>query len=265
MSIKKNSQCLGRSHQIDKDKRRLSLSEPSSSSFSFPIKSSSSTPLHNPKKSQDLSEQWQFLREMEQAREEIAEIRKNMAGLVEHMDTMTLELTTSEERVYQIEQDVTTTEEFNVNLQVILDKAKKSQKETDVFTHQAIKNIYSDLALVVYENNQLQGRLASIEQHQRQQKGSIHDMMKHVEEYRQMLEQAQSTIHMLQEPRLMPSIASSSRRSSVSLVEEDDNQSISSTFSIKRPPYAPSPPLGPLLSKSQQNRLLFEHTIPPST
>ncbi|KAI8373491.1 hypothetical protein EDC96DRAFT_41314 [Choanephora cucurbitarum] len=238
-----------------------------------------STPLSNHKKSMDVSKQWQFLRDMERAREDIAELRKNMAELVKQMDTMTSDLNESEERVYQMEQDVTTTEEFNVNLQVILEKAKKSQKETDVFTHQAIKNIYSDLALVVYENNQLQGRLASIEQHQKHQEGSIHDMMKHMQEYTHMLEQAQSTIHMLQEPRFAPPPSSSfsllSRRSShVSLLSDDDDDGhstiSSSTFTTieKRPPYVQSPPLGPHmpLFKSQQGiRMLFEHALHPST
>ena len=51
-----------------------------------------STPLSNHKKSMDVSEQWQFLRDMERAREDIAELRKNMAELVKQMDTMTSDL-----------------------------------------------------------------------------------------------------------------------------------------------------------------------------
>jgi hypothetical protein len=109
----------------------------------------------------------QFLREMEQAREELAEFRRNMAGLVKQMDGIAVDLEKSKDRVCrffviklaitvlislfskaEIEQDLTATEEVNVNLQVLLERAVKTQKESDVFATQAIRNMYSDLASV---------------------------------------------------------------------------------------------------------------------
>lgn len=48
----------------------------------------------------------------------------------------------------EIEQDLTETQEDNVNLQVLLERAVKSQKESNVFAIQAIRNIHSDLDLV---------------------------------------------------------------------------------------------------------------------
>jgi hypothetical protein len=48
----------------------------------------------------------------------------------------------------EIEQDLTETQEDNVNLQVLLERAVKSQKESDVFATQAIRSIHSDLNLV---------------------------------------------------------------------------------------------------------------------
>lgn len=197
-------------------------------------------------------------------------------------------------RAAEIEQDLTATEEVNVNLQVLLERAVKTQKESDVFATQAIRNMYSDLASVVYENNQLQGRLQSIENNQNQQKGSVHDIVKRMFEYTQMLEQAQGTIHMLQEPRIIKLNQNSSsttfssntlsRRTSLLSfynTEDDDNDSISTSIitststagantnsTIKRPTsstsnYIQSPPLGPqLLSpplKPQQGlRMLFD-------
>lgn len=168
----------------------------------------------------------------------------------------------------EIEQDLTATEEVNVNLQVLLERAVKTQKESDVFATQAIRNMYSDLASVVYENSQLQGRLVSIENHQREQEGSVHDVIKRMFEYTQMLEQAQGTIHMLQEPRLVKSTTSSSststsRRNSVMSFynTDDDDLSVVST-GTKRSNYIQSPPLGPqstLLKPQQGLRMLFDN------
>lgn len=171
--------------------------------------------------------------------------------------------------IAEIEQDLTATEEVNVNLQVLLERAVKTQKESDVFATQAIRNMYSDLASVVYENNQLQSRLVSIENNQREQKGSVHDIVKRMFEYTQMLEQAQGTIHMLQEPRLVKSTTSSStntsRRNSVLSfynTEDDDDASLVSN-SNKRSHYVQSPPLGPqstsILKPQQGLRMLFDN------
>ncbi|CAO3657093.1 unnamed protein product [Mucor hiemalis] len=239
----------------------------------------------------DATERIQFLREMEQAREELAEFRRNMDGLLKQMDGIAVDLNVIQLRssnhkftqIAEIEQDLTATEEVNVNLQVLLERAVKTQKESDVFATQAIRNMYSDLASVVYENNQLQGRLKSIETHQKEQKGSVHDIIKRMFEYTQMLEQAQGTIHMLQEPRLVKlssSIASSStstsrRNSLVSFYDDDDDFHSVSTVTTnkkesfinnKRPSsnYIQSPPLGPqstssMLKPQEGLRMLFDN------
>ncbi|KAI8095945.1 hypothetical protein BDF21DRAFT_470870 [Thamnidium elegans] len=218
----------------------------------------------------DATERIQFLREMEQAREELAEFRRNMEGLVKQMDGISVDLkkkTNTTVNLAEIEQDLTATEEVNVNLQVLLERAVKTQKESDVFATQAIRNMYSDLASVVYENSQLQGRLVSIENHQREQEGSVHDVIKRMFEYTQMLEQAQGTIHMLQEPRLVKSTTSSStstsRRNSVmSFYNTDDDDLSVVSSSTKRSNYIQSPPLGPqstLLKPQQGLRMLFDN------
>ncbi|KAI8880980.1 hypothetical protein K501DRAFT_9832 [Backusella circina FSU 941] len=222
----------------------------------------------------------QFLREMQQAREELTLFRQNMAGLAKQMDGIAMDIEKSKDRVSEIEQDLTATEEVNVNLQVLLEKAVKTQKESDVFATHAIRNMYSDLASVVYENNQLQGRLVSIEHHQKEQKGSVQDMVKRIHEYTQMLEQAQGTIHMLQEPRMIKtslSTTTSSRRTSIGSASQlyttdDDDVSVSSyrkeshmtrqapLNTGRRTSYVQSPPLGPSPSvKPQQGlRMLFD-------
>lgn len=70
--------------------------------FSKQPTSSYSTPSisqqdHN--QSLDATERMQFLREMEQAREELAEFRRNMAGLVKQMDGIAVDLEKSKDRV----------------------------------------------------------------------------------------------------------------------------------------------------------------------
>ncbi|CAO3662627.1 unnamed protein product [Rhizopus microsporus] len=169
--------------------------------------------------------------------------------------------------IAEIEQDLTATEEVNVNLQVLLEKAVKSQKESDVCATQTIRNMYTELASVVYENNQLQSRLASLESHQREQVGNVYDITRRMQEYTHMLEQAQGTIHMLQEPRhikmSLSSTASSSRRTSTaSFTEDDDEFATRKETHMTNRTYIQSPPLGPQQSslfKPQQGlRMLLQ-------
>ncbi|SAL99009.1 hypothetical protein [Absidia glauca] len=161
-----------------------------------------STPLRHTGSSSpsDTEQRLQFLRDMEKARKQLALFRQEMNGLATQIHGITDDLHESKTRVHEIEQDLTETQEDNVNLQVLLEKAVKSQKESDVFATQAIRNIHSDLNLVVRENNQLQERLASIEYIQREHKGNVHDMISRMQEYVFMLEQAQDTIQLMQEP-----------------------------------------------------------------
>lgn len=82
------------------------------------------------------------------------------------------------------------------------------------------------------------------------------DISKRMKEYTHMLEQAQGTIHRLQEPRKS---RSSSRRTSTASVTDDDDDSTSTkkeTHLITG--YIQSPPLGPQQHKVQHGlRLLF--------
>lgn len=48
----------------------------------------------------------------------------------------------------EIEEDITATQEVNVNLQVLLERAVDKQKETDVHATRTMKHIHSNLANV---------------------------------------------------------------------------------------------------------------------
>ncbi|KAI8098917.1 uncharacterized protein BX664DRAFT_319924 [Halteromyces radiatus] len=158
-----------------------------------------STPLQKMPSSTDIEKRLEFLQDMEKAKKQLALFRQEMKGLETQMNDISENLHESKNRVYEIEQDLTETQEDNVNLQVLLERAVKSQKESDIFATQAIRNIHSDLNMVVRENNQLQERLSSIEYIQREHKGNVHDMVTRMREYVYMLEQAQDTIQLMQE------------------------------------------------------------------
>ncbi|KAI8640678.1 hypothetical protein BD408DRAFT_419472 [Parasitella parasitica] len=104
--------------------------------------------------------------------------------------------------ISQVRQDIglTATQEVNVNLQVLLEKAVNSQRESDVYATRAMRHIHINLATVVYETGQLRGRLTSIADYQKQHQGNVSDMAERMREYTNMLEQAQGTIQSLQEP-----------------------------------------------------------------
>ncbi|KAI9256005.1 hypothetical protein BY458DRAFT_535464 [Sporodiniella umbellata] len=132
----------------------------------------------------------QLLRELYQVKEDITKFKSELNGLAKQMDGMELHLNLSEHRVHEIEQDITATQEVNVNLQVILERAVHRQKETDVYAIRAMKNLHSNLATVVYETGQLRGRLACIANYQRQQQGNVVNVAERIRQYSQLLEEA---------------------------------------------------------------------------
>ncbi|KAL0089749.1 hypothetical protein J3Q64DRAFT_1696845 [Phycomyces blakesleeanus] len=151
---------------------------------------------------QDAEGQSRFLNEIGKAREQLMRFRNEMDGLAKQMDGIEIDLRDSKNRVLEIEEDLTTTQEVNVNLQVILERAVSRQKETDVSATRTMKHIHADLASVVQQNSQLQGRLATIASYQREYQGNATDVVERMREYAEMLEQAQGTIQMLQFPRI---------------------------------------------------------------
>ncbi|KAF7731573.1 hypothetical protein EC973_009337 [Apophysomyces ossiformis] len=245
---------------------------------------SRSTPLRSAKSTSQ--EHSHFLREMEQAREELTRFRTEMSGLAKQMNGIALDIKQSKKRISEdtdrLEQDLTATQEANVNLQVLLENALKNQKESDVFATQAIRTMHFDLASVVQENNGLQGRLASIESHLREHNGSLHDVVRRIQEYIHMLEQAQGTIHMLQEPRttrglrmhddeasLPPTISSSRRTSETFSTSTDEVNKKNLEPDHELPIHDRSPSLPRLLSPeaTELYRYRFVHrriSLPPT-
>ncbi|CDH52713.1 hypothetical protein RO3G_14505 [Lichtheimia corymbifera JMRC:FSU:9682] len=180
-------------------------------SYSMPLRSSSSSynrPLSLPPTVLDDQEHENLMRDVEQAKQELHRFRSEMEGLAKQIDGMALDLKDSKDRVsnytqklVEIEHDLTTTQEVNVDLQVLLENAVRTQKESDGKTTHVIRHMHSNLANIVYENSQLQERLESIEQHQQKHHGTASNVGEKMREYANMLEQAQDTLHVLRTHR----------------------------------------------------------------
>ncbi|ORY95267.1 hypothetical protein BCR43DRAFT_515403 [Syncephalastrum racemosum] len=163
---------------------------------------SQSTPLGRPRKILDSEEQAKLTREISEAKKELLRFRAEMNELARQMDGMAIDIKDSKDRVCtyteklaEIEHDLTETQEAHVDLQVLLENALQSHKETDTHTTHIIRSMYSDLASIANQNNQMQDRLASLASHQKKHDGSVMDVSERMREYVEMLEQAQGTIH----------------------------------------------------------------------
>ncbi|GAN04727.1 hypothetical protein MAM1_0072d04191 [Mucor ambiguus] len=178
-------------------------------SYSTPIANSNNYYLLHQRDNYDDAEQDQeysfrdrnqFLKEISQVRQDIVRLRTEMNGLAKQMDGMEIDLNHSKDRVHEIEKGLTATQEVNVNLQVLLERAVNNQRESDVHATRAMRHIHTNLATVVYETGQLRGRLTCIANYQKQHQGNVSHMAERMREYTSMLEQAQGTIQSLKEP-----------------------------------------------------------------
>ncbi|ORZ25199.1 hypothetical protein BCR42DRAFT_363206 [Absidia repens] len=151
----------------------------------------------------------QLTEELNQARSELDKFRNEMDGLSGQLNDMASEMVDSRSRVSlyakrlaEVEHKLTLTREMNADLQILLEKALASQKQSSSTTSHLVKNIQSDLIRVVSENDQLRGRIAELEHQQVECEERLSAMVEQAQEYASLLEQAQNTIHMLGEPRL---------------------------------------------------------------
>ncbi|KAI8145860.1 hypothetical protein BJV82DRAFT_602519 [Fennellomyces sp. T-0311] len=212
---------LGKRHSFDQDRNgafhsmhtRDSNTSQAYKSYGVKPSASYSMPINSPSQmlpppGPDEEDRLKLMRDIIQAKEELLRFRNEMDGLAEQIGDMEIDLKDSKDRVCtysqklaEIEHDLTTTQEVNVDLQVLLENAVKTQKESDGRTTHMIRNMHSNLANIVYENSQLQERLASLALHQEKYHGNVVDVGEKMREYAHMLEQAQGTIQILQAPR----------------------------------------------------------------
>ncbi|GAA5809264.1 hypothetical protein MFLAVUS_002669 [Mucor flavus] len=187
------------------------------------LHTSYSTPININYSNDEVQEKNQFLREIGQVKQDILRFRTEMNGLAKQMDGMETDLNHSKDRVREIEKGLTATQEVNVNLQVLLEKAVNTQRESDVYATRAMRHIHTNLATVVYETGQLKGRISTIADYQKQHQGNVSDVAERMREYTHMLEQAQGTIQSLQPP-FKEDVMSSLDIRSYSTDDDDDEE-----------------------------------------
>lgn len=140
-----------------------------------------------------------FVEEFQLAREQVSRFRNKMHGLAKQIDGIEADIRMSGDRVIEIEQDLTRTQETNINLQIRLENAVTRQRESDGHATRAIRDLHSDLAMMAYANNQLQDRLANLADSQKNQTGNASATVEKMLEYVKMLQEAQNSIHLLKQ------------------------------------------------------------------
>ncbi|KAF9913976.1 hypothetical protein BX616_009206 [Lobosporangium transversale] len=143
-------------------------------------------------------------RELDTCRQELKAFRKELDELSEHMAEISSEMFDAKNKVNsyarrlgEVEQELASTQELNVNLQIQLDNALQKQKQTHSTTTQAVKMIQSDLGKVFSDSDTMRMTLEELETRQLKCEGKVMEMMTNTREYAQLLEEAQETIHTL--------------------------------------------------------------------
>ncbi|KAF9394999.1 hypothetical protein CPC16_009601 [Podila verticillata] len=145
-------------------------------------------------------------RELDSCRKDLKAFRRELDGLVEQMTEMGAEVVDAKSKVNsysrrlgEVEQELSTTQELNVNLQVQLENALERQKQSHSTTAQVVKLIQSDLGKVVSESGMIRSTLEELENRQVKCEGKVVEMVTNTREYAHLLEEAQDTIHTLRQ------------------------------------------------------------------
>ncbi|KAF9406594.1 hypothetical protein BGZ94_003056 [Podila epigama] len=143
-------------------------------------------------------------RELDNCRRDLKSFRKELDGLVEQMTEMGAEVVEAKSKVNtyarrlgEVEQELSSTQEMNVNLQVQLENALERQRQSHSTTTQVVKMIQSDLGKVVSESGTIRSTLDELENRQVKCEGKVVEMITNTREYAHLLEEAQDTIHHL--------------------------------------------------------------------
>ncbi|KAG0006798.1 hypothetical protein BGZ80_005131 [Entomortierella chlamydospora] len=103
-------------------------------------------------------------------------------------------VSTYSRRLNEVEQELNSTQELNVNLQEQLQVALEKQKQTQSTTAQAVKIMQNELGRVVSDSGTLRSTLVELENRQEKCEGRVVEMISNTKEYAHLLEEAQTTI-----------------------------------------------------------------------
>ncbi|KAF9970151.1 hypothetical protein BGZ73_007249 [Actinomortierella ambigua] len=145
-------------------------------------------------------------RELDMCRKDFKTFRSELDELTEQMSEMASEMmeaknkvNTYARRLGEVEQELASTQELNVNLQIQLENALQKQKQSHSTTTMAVKSIQSDLGKVFSESDSMKQTLEELESRQFKCEGKVTEMITNTREYAQLLEEAQDTIHSLRQ------------------------------------------------------------------
>ncbi|KAG0224997.1 hypothetical protein BGW42_004729 [Actinomortierella wolfii] len=145
-------------------------------------------------------------RELDMCRKDFKAFRSELDELTEQMSEMAAEMLEAKNKVNayarrlgEVEQELASTQELNVNLQVQLENALQKQKQSHSTTTMAVKSIQSDLGKVFSESDSMKQTLEELESRQVKCEGKVTEMLTNTREYAQLLEEAQDTIHNLRQ------------------------------------------------------------------
>ncbi|KAI8330640.1 hypothetical protein BC941DRAFT_440394 [Chlamydoabsidia padenii] len=147
--------------------------------------------------------------ELNQARADLDKLRLEMDGMANQLVDMTTEIVKSRSRIgtyakrlADVEHKLTITRDMNHQLQTLLERTLLSQQQSTSTTSLLVKNLQNDLIKVIAENDQLKHRIMELEHQQMEGEDRLSTMASQAHDYATLLEQAQNTIHQLNQPRL---------------------------------------------------------------
>ncbi|KAF9433481.1 hypothetical protein BGZ76_009403 [Entomortierella beljakovae] len=147
------------------------------------------------------SENESLQKELDGCRRELKTFRRELDDLVEQMADMGSEVvdaknkvTVYSRRLNEVEQELSTTQELNINLQEQLQVTLEKQKQAQTTTALAVKSMQSELGRVVSDSGSIRSTLEELESRQEKCEGKVVEMFSNTKEYAQLLEEAQSTI-----------------------------------------------------------------------
>ncbi|KAI1320091.1 hypothetical protein EDD11_002063 [Mortierella claussenii] len=150
------------------------------------------------------SENESLQKELDGCRRELKTFRKELDSLVEQMAEMGTEVMDAKtkvsvysRRLNEVEQELNSTQELNVNLQEQLRVTLERQKQTQSSTAQVVKNMQNELGKVVSDSGTIRSTLEELESRQEKCEGRVVEMITNTKEYAQLLEEAQTTIQTL--------------------------------------------------------------------
>lgn len=163
-----------------------------------------------------IEERNRLRQQLSEAMRELERFHKEMDGLSVQLNDMAVEMTESQtkvgvysKRLAEVEHTLATTQEMNVNLQILLEKALNSQKQSNASTNHVVRNIQSDISKVLNENSRLRKKINELEEYQAHCENKLVQLVDQAKEYASLLQQAQDAIYQMNEYKYSSDIETS--------------------------------------------------------